>query len=138
MQAIAGCDAPTSELLGLRYQLFSATAGAWPPPGDAEAGHAVVFVHERDDGDNGIEAAANDEALRAFLQTTFEAEPTGKRWCIGPYSVSVARTESRNSIESLVRQDSRRVMIGFRSPRAGQAGTGGGNEPEIFQDGAGE
>jgi hypothetical protein len=87
-RAIAGRDAPTPAILGLRYQLFSATAGALAAARDEGADHAVVFVHEfATAATAAAKQAANEAALHAFLSLLFAAEPTGERWCVGPFRV---------------------------------------------------
>lgn len=88
VDALAGHDTPTSGVLELRYQLFSATAGALAAALSEGADHAVVFVHEfATMATTASKRAANDAALLAFLRALFGAEPSGKRWCVGPFCV---------------------------------------------------
>lgn len=86
--AIAGHNAPLSTVVGLRYQLLSATAGALASAFDEGADQAVVFVYEFATATTtASKRAANDAALLAFLRSLFGAEPTGERWCVGPFRV---------------------------------------------------
>jgi hypothetical protein len=86
--AIAGRGAPRSAIPPLRYQLFSATAGALAAAKDEGANHAVVFVHEfATEATMASKRASNDAALHAFLRVLFGAEPSGDQWCVGAFRV---------------------------------------------------
>jgi hypothetical protein len=77
------------DLAPLRYQLFSATAGALAAAADSGARHAVLLVHEFITPLTSEEKRAqNDTDLRGFLEAVLHAvPPTAGTWCIGPFHV---------------------------------------------------
>jgi hypothetical protein len=78
-----GASAPDS----LRYQLFSATAGALAEAQGARA--AAVVIHEFvTPATSPAKRKANSADLRAFLMELFGAKPPrATEWCIGPFRV---------------------------------------------------
>src|SRR4051794_23394062 len=71
----------------LRYQLFSATAGALAEAHGARA--AVVVIHDFvTPATSPAKRKANSADLRAFLMELFGAKPPrATEWCIGPFRV---------------------------------------------------
>jgi hypothetical protein len=86
-RAIAGWDAGAApKRLELRYQLFSAVAGAVAAAVDEEADQAVLCIHElktkRIDEEK---RRQNDADLRKFVGVVFDESPRGdESWIVGP------------------------------------------------------
>jgi hypothetical protein len=86
-QAIAGWDAGAApRRLELRYQLFSAVAGAVAAAAEEEADQAVLCIHElntkRIDEDK---REQNDADLRTFVDVVFGERPgSDESWIVGP------------------------------------------------------
>jgi Domain of unknown function (DUF6946) len=91
-KAIGGWDAGADpKRMQLRYQLFSAVAGAVAAAVDEEADQAVFLVHELQTKQlNEKKAKQNDEELRQFLYVVFGEVVTGDdpSWLIGPLKLA--------------------------------------------------
>jgi hypothetical protein len=86
--SLAGWEvADNASRLRLRYQLFTATAGALAAAVDAEADQAVFCLHElrRDSADQEAQAR-NEGDLRDFLHVVFgvHAKADADSWLVGP------------------------------------------------------
>jgi hypothetical protein len=86
-QAIAGWDAGASpRRLELRYQVFTAVAGAVAAAVDEDADQAVLCIHElRTKAVDEEKRKQNDADLRNFLAVAFDEIPRGdESWIVGP------------------------------------------------------
>jgi hypothetical protein len=95
--SIAGADLDRHPELGsLRYQLFSAVAGA---VAEAVEGRAVLLVHEFQTAvSDPVAQRQNADDLARFLELVFELErPRGDDWLAGP--VRIAGSTPRMSAE---------------------------------------
>jgi hypothetical protein len=89
-QAIAGWEAGAApQRLELRYQLFSAVAGAVAAAVDEEADQAVLCIHElKTKAIDEEKRKQNDADLRRFVAMTFDEIPIGdESWIVGPLNL---------------------------------------------------